>query len=452
MADFSEAEGSEDSFALTPGSPNHVSASAITLPQPASVAAFTAAQYAGVEFWALDASNAQRLLNGPPFQGYRINQPDQAGLSFVKLPAGSWWVGVVDRGLSGSQTVTGFDELSWVALPGGYSVNNIPMSVSGNAGAWKVQSFSITGNPLVYIETEGSGGEFMIMSDSQLAPFEAANPQGYTGGRYSYYYALGGQNGGPATEIEGQLQLSPGNWNLVWINTTGQWAGGAANMTAFGTAGSTGGLQAVATPAPPTNTTTPTSTPTQDPQVLGAYDTTSRSSFTARGETYAGPVAGLQQQYINMTPDSINITAQSNNWFIHTGAGDDAIAVSGGTNVLDGGTGSNFLTGGSGADTFFVDDRTASADIWSTVAGFHAGDAATIWGVTPQAFTMDWFDNQGAAGYTGLTVHAMAAGRATASLTLAGYTKADLTNGRLSVTFGTDPASGSAFMYIHGDG
>jgi hypothetical protein len=69
--------------------------------------------------------------------------------------------------------------------------------------------------------------------------------------------------------------------------------------------------------------------------------------------------------------------------------------------------------------------------------------------VTPQDFGLDWADGQGAAGYTGLTSHATAAGKPTASLTLAGYTKADLNNGRFSVLFGADPASGST--YIHGD-
>jgi hypothetical protein len=102
-------------------------------------------------------------------------------------------------------------------------------------------------------------------------------------------------------------------------------------------------------------------------------------------------------------------------------------------------------------DTFFVDDRAATADIWSTVAGFHAGDAATIWGVTQQDFTLAFVDGQGAAGFTGLTLHATASGKPTASLTLAGYSQADTANGRLSVSFGTDPASGSAFMFIHGN-
>jgi Ca2+-binding RTX toxin-like protein len=119
--------------------------------------------------------------------------------------------------------------------------------------------------------------------------------------------------------------------------------------------------------------------------------------------------------------------------------------------VLDGGSGSNFITGGSGADTFFVDDRAAPTDIWSTVDNFRAGDAATVWGVTAQDFGLAWMDSQGASDFTGLTLHATAAGRATASLTLAGYTQADLGNGRLSVLFGNDPASGSAYMNIHGN-
>jgi hypothetical protein len=32
---------------------------------------------------------------------------------------------------------------------------------------------------------------------------------------------------------------------------------------------------------------------------------------------------------------------------------------------------------------------------------------------------------------------------------LSGFTSADLSKGRLSVSFGTDPASGSAYLYVH---
>jgi Ca2+-binding RTX toxin-like protein len=184
---------------------------------------------------------------------------------------------------------------------------------------------------------------------------------------------------------------------------------------------------------------------------LGALDTTTGSPFDASPHAYTGPVGGLFGEYINITSDSLNLSAGVNDLFLHTGGGTDAIAARGGTNVLDGGTGSNFLTGGTGTDTFFVDDRAATSDIWSTVGGFHASDAATIWGVTPQDFGLAWVDGQGAAGFTGLTLHATAAGKPIASLTLSGFSQTDLTNGRLSVSFGSDPASGSAYMYVHGN-
>jgi uncharacterized repeat protein (TIGR03803 family) len=186
---------------------------------------------------------------------------------------------------------------------------------------------------------------------------------------------------------------------------------------------------------------------------LAIQDTTTGRPISATARPYTGPVSGLTSEYITAATDSLNISVSTPNWFIHSGSGNDAIAVSGGTNVLDGSTGSNFLTGGTGEDTFFVDDRGPASAIWDTVNNFHSGDAATIWGVTPSDFTLSWVDGQGAAGYTGLTLHATAAGAPTASLTLAGFTSADLTNGKLTVTYGTTVASGgvpaSNYMYVH---
>ena len=190
------------------------------------------------------------------------------------------------------------------------------------------------------------------------------------------------------------------------------------------------------------------------------YQVTNTSTGVAdweNGSAYIGPVLKLQNQFITVTTDSINVTATKLNNFIHTGSGNDAIDVSffgetgGGTNVLDGGTGSNFLVGNfKGADSFFVDDRAALTDTWSTVVNFRAGDAATVWGITPGDFNLAWLDGQGAAGYTGLTLHAAQANKPNASLTLAGYAAADLQNGKLSVTYGNDPSSGSSYMSIQG--
>ncbi len=183
--------------------------------------------------------------------------------------------------------------------------------------------------------------------------------------------------------------------------------------------------------------------------VLGATDTTTGRPVAAQGQPYTGPVGVLQQQYINITPNSLNITAATPNWFIHSGGGEDAIAVSSGTNVLDGGAGSNFLTGGSGTDTFFVDERGATAATWSTVVNFHAADAVTLWGLTQSDFLLGWSDGAGAVGATGLTLAAQATGKPDVRLTLPGFSQADLTNGRLNVSFGTDAGSSSGYLNIH---
>lgn len=182
-------------------------------------------------------------------------------------------------------------------------------------------------------------------------------------------------------------------------------------------------------------------------------DQTTGTSTQEAGSAYTGPVAGLTNECIKITPDNVNITAITPNSFIHTGSGEDAIDVSkaGGTNVLDGGTGSNFLVGGSGQDTFFADARGSTADIWSTIVGFHPGDSATIWGLTKDDFQLSTADNRGAAGYTGLTFEASRAGT-NVSVTLKGFTRDNLASGLLQVSYGRSPdtagLAGSNYMMI----
>ncbi len=195
------------------------------------------------------------------------------------------------------------------------------------------------------------------------------------------------------------------------------------------------------------------------PATVIVGDATTGVTYVSLGEAYAGPAA-VAQQYIvqnsnpGLTTHNLSITAITPSSFIHTGDGNDAIDVSGvgGINVLDGGGGSNFLVGGKagmGTDTFFIDARAAASDIWSTVANFHAGDAVTLFGVGATNKALEWVDNKGASGSNGLTLHASQDGKAPVSLTLAGYTTTDLSNGRLSVSFGggTDAAG---YMYIKG--
>ena len=179
---------------------------------------------------------------------------------------------------------------------------------------------------------------------------------------------------------------------------------------------------------------------------IDVFDTSDDQDVGGTEETYNGPVTGLQHQFIYGGTDSVNISVSDDNFFLHGGPGEDAIAAQGGYNVLDGGTGSNFLTGGSGTDTFFVDDRNPGSDIWSTMNAFHHGDDATLFGITSSA-NIQWFDGQGASGFTGLTLHVTSPNAPTASLTLPGYSTSDLSNGRLSVQFGSE-TDGTPFMHI----
>ena len=170
---------------------------------------------------------------------------------------------------------------------------------------------------------------------------------------------------------------------------------------------------------------------------LTVVNTTTGQTLTANGQVYTGPVLGPLEQYVNITPDSLNITAASPNWFIEAGSGMNALAVSSGTNVLDSVGGSTFFTGGTGTDTFYVDAQSASASSWSSIANFHAGDSLTLWGVTPTDFTLTYLNGQGAAGYTGLTLVAAGMEKPAVAVTLAGFTTSDLTNGRLAVASAT---------------
>ena len=176
---------------------------------------------------------------------------------------------------------------------------------------------------------------------------------------------------------------------------------------------------------------------------------------TSAGQSYTGPVPSLADDIIIATSDNINVTADIPNVFIKTGSGIDALQTDGGTNVLDGSTGSNFLVGNPSdtRDTFFVDDRSPPANIWSTVEGFQSGDSAIVWGLTPADFSSILQTNgQGTAGFTGLTFGL--AGPPDVNLTLAGYTETGITqtsqntwtvaatnpsgmNSTLNISFGT---------------
>jgi hypothetical protein len=163
---------------------------------------------------------------------------------------------------------------------------------------------------------------------------------------------------------------------------------------------------------------------------------------------YAGPVAGLSFTFIGGAGGEV-VAGTGLGDFINSKGGTDAIAGLGGDDVLDGGLGSNFLSGGEGRDTFFLDARELSEAVWSTVTDLAPGEGVTLWGLTEADFAREWTDGLGAEGFTGLTLVARQAGLPEVALTLSGYTRADLDAGRLVQAFGTEPVSGSSYMYLH---
>ncbi len=154
------------------------------------------------------------------------------------------------------------------------------------------------------------------------------------------------------------------------------------------------------------------------------------------GEQYDGPISYLQSQLIYDSAAPAVIVAHTDNTFIKSFSGFCAIQVAGGRNVVDAGPGSNFIVGGAGDDTFFL-NGTQGAVTWDTITGFHPGDTVTLFGFHAATSSFAWTDAEGAAGYTGRTIHADLAGTGgiTASLTFAGTTAADTAG--YAVTTGT---------------
>lgn len=181
---------------------------------------------------------------------------------------------------------------------------------------------------------------------------------------------------------------------------------------------------------------------------LVVKDAGNGQSLVAAPAPYTGPVAGITQEYINISPENLIIFATTPGWFIATGSGLNAITVGSGTNILDGGTGSAFMTAGSGSNTFFLDDRAPAADIWDTVNNFHIGDTMTLWGVTAADFKISWIGQAGAQGFTGLTLTVTEAGHPNASVTFGNNAAIGVSLTNMAVTYGVENASGLAYMNV----
>ncbi len=185
----------------------------------------------------------------------------------------------------------------------------------------------------------------------------------------------------------------------------------------------------------PSDASSTTALPTETS--FNVLDLSNGQSTTAGGSTFT-----------DLTPDNLIITANGPNVFIVSGTGSDILSADqGGNNVLDDTGGAvNFEIGGSGNDAFFF-DASKDAVSWNTIANFHAGDFAVIYGIAPQDVAADAADGLGAAGYNGLTLETFQNGGA-AFITFAGHQTSELGSSLLT-GFGTDP-SGHQFMLVVG--
>lgn len=323
-----------------------------------------------------------------------------------------------------------------------------------------------------------------VVAGNAISPFNGVTvSDANAGAQVSATLAVGGGNAGvPSGTLSGD-GLNPGGYatGVLYYKVA---ATSAASLTAIldkltftppplsgtlaGQTSVTRGITLIVTDgtqsATSSTTITETAAPPLPPPPVGSGtfsvvdQTTGQATFLS-GDKYSGPVIGLDRQLILASSDNLNISSTAPNMFIHSGSGTDAINVSGanGNNILDGSTGSNFLVGGTGRDTFFLDDRAPTSDVYSTVVNFHSGDNVTIFGVDPVNFHVITQDNQGAVGAKGLTYTFTAPGKPNASVVIAGFSQADLANGRLSATYGSNPdlpgqpGSGNVFLNIHGN-
>lgn len=318
---------------------------------------------------------------------------------------------------------------------------------------------SATGNyALLHLASPESATPLALSS----APISNGQPTLVSNGTSSYTTTIGrylsaNAPSGTGPDYQG-IFLSPDGGTLLGLGTNDEYDRSGHTISGPAISGNTTALATIqqwlaadtAAPAQPPVVMPP---PLAAPQYVAIHDTTTGADLhDTFSSAYTGPVSGISIQTIAITPDSLNITALADNAFIKSGTGNDAIAVHGGTNVVDAGAGSNFLTGGSGFDTFFLDSRNIPAAasaagpvpgaIWDTIEQFGSGgDAVTLFGIGPGA-ALNWQRDGGAVGHTGITLHANKANGSEASLTFAGIDS----KSALSLSYGQ--TGGVNYLYI----
>jgi Ca2+-binding RTX toxin-like protein len=304
---FQFSESGSDSFVFTSDQTHHVDmAKSLTLAAPSMVEVFTSAQFAGIQLWAVDAANAQALNAGMPFSGVALSNNGQFGLVGLNLPAGTWYFGGLDTAaIPAGGSVGAFVDASVVSSSDATLAGNVPMAVYGNPGSWRAVGFDVSGAPQTFLETEAVGGKFVVMTDAQFQTFQATYAHGYNGGDLTFAAPAGAA--GFAAGDQGPIDLTAGRYDLVWINDTNAWSGGAANLSAFsGAAGATG---------------------------------------NAAVNNLGGAVAKDLS-----SPGADDLVANPHNAEIHAGLGNDTITGSTGQDYLRGDEGDDSISGGAGFD------------------------------------------------------------------------------------------------------
>ena len=191
---------------------------------------------------------------------------------------------------------------------------------------------------------------------------------------------------------------------------------------------------------------TPGTTPAPPPDNFRFSDLTVNVSSTTPGDVFKGALAvpDVKFQFIDLTPDTLEIAATSPNVFIKTDSGNDILAANGGRNILDAGGGINTMIGAAGHDTFLADATTGLT--FASLLNFGPGDDVALLGIDAKNFTFTLTDS-----LFGLEIDAnpVAGGVAknAGELLLQGYSSADI-GGKLS--FGVSATTdGTAFLFVH---
>ena len=203
-------------------------------------------------------------------------------------------------------------------------------------------------------------------------------------------------------------------------------------------------------PPPPivgTTTTPPSVLSTTDNfQVI---DEANNTAFHTPGRPFTGTIAGVQNEYVNLNPTNLDVTAITPSAFIKTGDGNDTLASFFGRNVLDAGGGSNVMIGGVGKDTFLASVTDSSNNVVDLLKNFGVGDDAVIRGLSASDFSLNFNDTTGAFGKELQITATPNNGGPSATVAFAGYSTGDIASGRLTISFSQEQGSNTPFMLVH---